>query len=50
MPITAEQADQAKDIILKTLDIHHQGNLPYREVWTKPAAETSRASLFSKSG
>ena len=37
--ITPEQADQAKEIILKTLDIHHKGSLPYREVWTKAAAE-----------
>ena len=36
MTITAEQADQAKGIILETLDDHHQGRLPYREVWTKP--------------
>ena len=39
MPITSEQADQVKDIILKTLDTHHKGNLPYREVWTKAPAE-----------
>ena len=37
--ITPEQADQAKEIILKTLDIHHKGNLPYREVWTKPTED-----------
>ncbi len=35
MTITAEQADQAKGIILQTLDTHHQGRLPYRDVWTK---------------
>ena len=40
MPITPEQADQAKDIILQTLDTHHQGRLPYREVWTKAAANS----------
>ena len=34
MPITPEQAEQAKDIILETLDIHYQGSLPYRDVWT----------------
>lgn len=39
MTITAEQADQAKDIILKTLDTHHQGRLPYRQVWTKPVED-----------
>ncbi len=33
--ITAEQAEQAKGIILETLDGHHQGRLPYRQVWTK---------------
>ena len=46
MPITAEQADQAKDIILKTLDTHHQGRLPYRDVWTKPAAEDFEGLAF----
>ena len=46
MPITAEQADQAKDIILETLDIHHQGSLPYRDVWTKPAAEDFEGVAF----
>lgn len=39
MTITAEQAEQAKGIILATLDDHHQGNLPYREVWTKPTED-----------
>ena len=39
MTITTEQAAQAKDIILETLDIHHRGNLPYRQVWTKPAED-----------
>ena len=39
MTITAEQAEQAKDIILATLDDHHQGNLPYLEVWTKPTED-----------
>ena len=46
MPITAEQADQAKDIILKTLDTHHQGSLPYRDVWTKAAAEDFEGVAF----
>ena len=46
MPITAEQADQAKDIILKTLDAHHQGSLPYREVWTKAATEDFEGVAF----
>ena len=35
MTITAEQADQAKGIILDSLNVHHQGRLPYRQVWTK---------------
>lgn len=39
MAITAEQAEQAKSIILATLDDHHQGNLPYLEVWTKPTED-----------
>ena len=34
--ITAEQAEQAREIILGSLDDHHQGNLPWRQVWTKP--------------
>ena len=46
MPITAEQADQAKDIILKTLDAHHKGQLPYRDVWTKPAVEDFEGLAF----
>ena len=36
MSITAEQAEQARDIIRETLDTHHEGRLPYRQVWTKP--------------
>ena len=36
MIITAEQITQAKGIIRETLDIHHRGNLPYRQVWLKP--------------
>ena len=39
MTITAEQAEQVKDIILNTLDAYHKGNLPYKEVWTKAAEE-----------
>ena len=39
MLITAEQTEQAKDIIFETLDVHHQGNLPYRDVWTKAAED-----------
>ena len=35
MTITAEQADQAKGIILDSLNVHHRGRLPYRQVWTK---------------
>ena len=46
MPITSEQADQVKDIILKTLDTHHKGNLPYREVWTKAPAEDFEGVAF----
>ena len=34
--ITAEQAEQAREIVLGTLDEHHQGNFPWRQVWTKP--------------
>ncbi len=37
--ITPEQADQAKEIILETLDTHHKGNLPYRDIWTKPVED-----------
>ena len=36
MIITAEQVAQAREIILETLDSHHSGNLPYRQVWLKP--------------
>ena len=39
MTITAEQAEQARGIILDTLDEHHQGRLPYLAVWTKPAED-----------
>ena len=46
MTITAEQADQAKDIILQTLDAHHQGRLPYRQVWTKPAEDFEGVSFL----
>lgn len=37
--ITAEQADQAKHIILETMDTYYQGNFPYREIWTKPVED-----------
>ena len=37
--ITAEQAEQAREIILGSLDDHHQGNLPWRQVWTKPTED-----------
>lgn len=46
MTITAEQADQAKDIILQTLDTHHQGRLPYRQVWTKPGEDFEGVSFL----
>ncbi len=46
MPITPEQADQVKDIILETLDTYHQGNLPYRDVWTKAPAEDFEGVAF----
>ena len=36
MTITAEQADQAKRIILDCLNIHHQNRVPFSQVWTKP--------------
>ena len=36
MVITAEQVVQAREIILETLDSHHHGNLPYRQLWLKP--------------
>ena len=39
MTITAEQADQAKDIILDCLNIHHQHRVPFRQVWTKPTQD-----------
>ena len=39
MTITSEQAEQARGIILETLDDHHQGSLPYLAVWTKPAED-----------
>ena len=39
MAITAEQAAQAKDIIIDCLNVHHQGALPFREVWTKSGGD-----------
>ena len=45
MPITAEQAAQAKDIILDCLDDYHQGHLPFREVWTKAARGLRRRTF-----
>jgi len=39
MLITAKQLEQAKDIVLKTLDTYHQGGLPYRDVWTKASED-----------
>ena len=35
MTITAEQADQTKDIVLECLNIHYEHRLPYKQVWTK---------------
>ena len=46
MTITAEQAEQVKDIILNTLDTYHKGNLPYKEVWTKAAEEDFEGVAF----
>ena len=46
MTITAEQADQVKDIILNTLDTFHQGKLPYRDVWTQAAKEDFEGMAF----
>ena len=37
--ITAEQAKEAKGIVLETLDVHNQGRLPFRQVWTKPSED-----------
>lgn len=39
MTITAEQADQAQGIILECLNIHHQGRVSFRQVWTKPGQD-----------
>lgn len=39
MTITAEQADRAKDIILASLNIHHQHRVPFLGVWTKPTQD-----------
>ncbi len=39
MTITAEQADQAKGIILDCLNIHHEHRVPFRQVWTKPTRD-----------
>lgn len=36
MTITAEQADQARGIILDCLNVHHQNRIPFKQVWTKP--------------
>ena len=37
--ITAEQAEQAKDIVLATLDDHNQQSVPFLEVLTKPSED-----------
>ena len=39
MAITAEQAAQAKDIIIDCLNVHFQGDMPFREVWTKSGGD-----------
>ena len=39
MTITAEQTDQARDIILDCLNVHHQNRIPFREVWAKPTLD-----------
>ena len=39
MTITAEQADRAKDIILASLNLHHQHRVPFLGVWTKPTQD-----------
>ena len=44
--ITAERAEQAKGIILDTLDGHHQGRLPYRQVWTKATEDFDGVPLL----
>ena len=44
--ITAEQAEQAKGIVLETLDVHHQGSLPFRQVWTKPSEDFDGAPFL----
>ena len=36
MTVTAEQADQARGIILDCLNVHHHHRVPFRQVWTKP--------------
>ena len=46
MTITADQADQAKGIILDCLNIHHQHRVPFRQVWTKSAHEFDEVSFL----
>ena len=49
MTLTAEQADQARGIILDCLNVHDQNRVPFKQVWTKPT-RTSKATLSSLSG
>ena len=37
--ITAEQAEQAKGIVLETLDVHNQQSVRFLEVLTKPSED-----------
>jgi hypothetical protein len=46
MTITAEQAEQAKGIILETLGVHNQQSVPFLEVWTKPAEDFDGAPFL----
>ena len=39
MTITAEQADQARTILLDCLKIHHEDTIPFQEVWAKPTMD-----------
>ena len=39
MTVTAEQAEQARAIILDCLNIHHEYQVPFLEVWTRPTVD-----------
>ena len=45
--ITAEQAEQARGIVINCIEEHHNGNLPYRQVWTKAAEDFDGAPFLS---